>query len=252
MEINEFKDTIDIVSQIASQTGNRDLWWRGQCNYDWGLVPGIYRAEVLGKESFLNLRFRAGAKVRHNACPDHDNLIEWLFLAQHYGLPTRLLDWTNSLLIGLYFAVEDERFADSDGSLYCLQPSLLNKNEVSRDWLFLGHSPEPKKSASDAFKPFRKETTSIVSVLPNQFDLRHITQQTTFTIHGRPDLLESLKFNDPCLFKIKVKKESKPSLQGNLRVFGITMSNLFPDLEHLAADLKSRRVREWDKDNEKI
>ncbi len=42
-EINEFKDAVDLLSQLNSQYGLHDLWWRGQSDYNWQLVPGIFR-----------------------------------------------------------------------------------------------------------------------------------------------------------------------------------------------------------------
>jgi hypothetical protein len=57
--------------------------------------------------------------------PDPDDYFGWLFLAQHYGLPTRLLDWSESPLVALYFAVT-EGHEDHDGCVWALWPGGLN------------------------------------------------------------------------------------------------------------------------------
>src|SRR5690606_36926394 len=52
---------------------------------------------------------------------------EWLFLMQHYGVPTRLLDWTDSPLVALFFAVYNVDRDDRDASLWVLLPAALNR-----------------------------------------------------------------------------------------------------------------------------
>jgi len=243
MEISEFKNTIDLLKTLVIKYDTRDLWWRGQSDFEWKLVANIYRNYRKRAESNFNLRFRTKAKARHNNCPDNDKKIEWLFLAQHYGLPTRLLDWSESLAVGLYFAVEDDRYKDLDGSLYCLIPSLLNKNELNRDSLLMSEDKEVEKLTGDAFRYDKMESNNILSIIPDQFDLRHIAQQTVFTIHGRPEPLDTQSYSEPCTHKIKVKKECKGEIRELIKFFGITESNIFPDLDHLANELKNLKFK---------
>jgi len=239
LEINEFTDVLDVLSQLTSQHGLNDLWWRGQSNYNWELVPDVYRGTHPNEyEGNLILRFQAEAPIRHNSCPDKENRIGWLLLAQHYGLPTRLLDWTESLLIGLYFAVEDEKYFDSNGGLFCLLPALLNKNERGACGHLPAHDPWVGKITWDAFRHDKKGPKDILSLVPDQVDIRHMTQQTAFTIHGRSDPLKNGESPSPFIFKYKIKKESKGEIKEILRGLGIKKSYLFPDLDHLAADIK--------------
>jgi hypothetical protein len=54
---------------------------------------------------------------------DRDDVGEWLPIMQHYGLPTRLLDWTTNLLVGLYFCCNQRK--EEDGALFAFDPSIL-------------------------------------------------------------------------------------------------------------------------------
>ena len=78
----------------------------------------------------MAVQFRNQARVRHREVPDIKDGASWLFLMQHYGLPTRLLDWTDSPLIALYFAIKDKTTDDEDGVIYGLMPTELNHNRA--------------------------------------------------------------------------------------------------------------------------
>ncbi len=124
--------TVSSISELITRlmelyTPGETVWFRGQENKDWVLTPSIARhAKGIDAEIMLLKRFT------QNAMPYLENKRpkaewEWLFLMQHYGVPTRLLDWTESPLVGLYFAVQDnEKENGNDASLWCLLPTQLN------------------------------------------------------------------------------------------------------------------------------
>jgi hypothetical protein len=85
-------------------------WFRGVSKPYNDLTPGAFREPHGGfqgsfESTYLD-EFRRIAPSLSDNLPQRDEYLEWLFLAQHHGLPTRLLDWTESPLIALYFAVE--------------------------------------------------------------------------------------------------------------------------------------------------
>lgn len=107
----------------------KDVWFRGQPDYEFKLRPGLFRE---GSECGVNIN---GSEMFHEfqrRYPDqsvsHKTTFEWLTLMQHYGLPTRLLDWSSNLLVGIYFCCIDKQFSGKDGAVYVLDPSALSSD----------------------------------------------------------------------------------------------------------------------------
>ena len=135
---------------------------------------------------------------------------EWLAIAQHHGLPTRMMDWTTNLLVAAYFAAA-EGPKESDAAIY-----------VIREQHKLLRAPIDQS-------PFKMEETTI-------FHPRHATPRITaqsglFTVH--PELEQP--FNCDGLEKWILKKECIVEIAGMLRQYGISHASMFPGMEGVTA-----------------
>jgi len=248
MRIEKLDDPHDftkLVEELIQELGPQELrrgeiWWRGQSKSEWPLMPSVYRKnrnQVYEKNITAGFISKAPARYAKD-CPSLADAASWLILMQHYGLPTRLLDWTESPLVALFFAVLEHDCVP--GALWVLYPYRLNEDSI--DSIGRGEIPNPR---IDRMQPIFKrsyasvteDTSKTVAVMAPHEDLRVLTQQSAFTVHGSRAALNELRSKDEFLLKIEIPAEQKLRFRTYLRNVGINISSLFPDLEHLAKGL---------------
>lgn len=151
------------------------------------------------------------------------NQWEWLFLAQHHGLPTRLLDWSSSPLVALHFALREDK--QTDFALYALN---FSYGVISHDIpLFLGDDPLALKEPAQ--------------ICPTYISDRVERQMSIFTI--QPDPWTPLRDRNE-MRKYVFPKKSRRDMLRRLQYLGITNCSLTPGLDSLAKDIAfSRNVR---------
>lgn len=103
------------------------IWFRGQSDQSWRLIPSIFTRGEPGTGPYIDesaSTYHFILRAGYNAEQSFRNTFDWLCLMQHYNCPTRLLDWTENLLVGLYFACQGD--PDVEGALYVLNTVKLN------------------------------------------------------------------------------------------------------------------------------
>lgn len=228
-------------------------WYRGQSKAEWGLQPTLTRnLKSVGhnaEDSILieKLACEHFAARAHLYLPPNFKIAtdeDWWVLMRHHFAPTRVLDWTLSPLVALYFAVNEHW--DSDGAVWMFQKLLLDQ-ETDRK-----HGPIPAftYTSSSHFDRFFRDHTAPPRVaafrLPQPTE-RMIAQQGTFTVcrdiladHAiaiadvlpgevpRPDGEVSV-YRGRCIIRAEIKKD----LLRRLHMMNVRADSLFPGIDGL-------------------
>jgi len=230
------------------------FWLRGHAKEDWSLCPKGLREPKPPMRAMLH-EFRAEATILHDSPPRHHDLRQWLFLLQHHGMPTLLLDWTRSALASLAFALEIERdrpkWDKQDGALWILRPgkwnvlsnatptyAVVDAYSPGLDDLFAVHFDQDASSRLSC--PKSRAVTALEPVFNSR---RMIAQQGVFTIHGpAAEPMENIasSLGEECLWKRIIPRDRKGPLRQELYDMGIHLSSLFPDLDHLSSCIGRR------------
>jgi len=231
------------------------LWFRGLPSVKFDLVPGFYRLKDPDENEIWSGFKRQGflQLIPDIRLPQDD--VEWYFLMQHHGAPTRLLDWTDGALLGLYFALRDHphinkekcQHESEDAAVWVLDPVWLNRKSMPDSYtegvlLYDWDEVEPWFP-----EPF-VETLHVrnpVAIDPPHVARRVAVQHSRFTVHGTErNGIQTIANENPqdCrLEKITIAKREIENLFVDLGTCGIVETTIFPDLEGLARQLK----REW-------
>jgi hypothetical protein len=242
--ISDMKSLVDAIV-VANERFSGQIWWRGHAKSDWDLKPSVFREQHEDSyEQNIVFRFRQKAQVRHANLPLPDDFYGWLFLMQHYRLPTRLLDWTESPLIAAFFTLGDKTNEKEDGCLYALNPYGLNQKELGVLGTIIPNNENGLPFIKKAFNSETKDINMVLAIEPFEVDIRMMVQLSTFTIHGSGKSIYDCAKTDDLLIKFLIPASSKKQLREELKYLGIRESNLFPDLEHLAQEIKSVTFKE--------
>jgi hypothetical protein len=218
---------IDSIATLLGHTSRRYFvqargrWvFRGHSDVGYRLVPSVGRYPHTSRsrekyEKSLFDIFRREAHGYFAALPTSD--WEWLSLAQHHGLPTRLLDWTYNPLVALYFAVRAK--STVDGEVYCLNAVVKASEQVR------------------AGSPFSIKQP--VKFFPNIVTSRIRAQEGLFVACAQLESpLSEVLPPGWSIESLRVPAARKETLRYELFRLGVHDSFLFPDLDGLAARIR--------------
>lgn len=224
----------DFVSKLdANGDRNQVQWFRGHGDSTWKLVPSISRENEYPVEaewaSFKRFRQNASRFVTQKQQSSWD----WLFLMQHYGVPTRLLDWTENPLVALYFAASSS--PDTDGHLWVLLPTELNSesgysNKLANDLPCFQMDDDLDSYLTKTVLSNPEASQSPVCAIASRDSSRIVAQHGVFTIfHSDFTPLEDLD-SAKHLWRYRIPKESKQRIVDELDLLQINKFALFPEL----------------------
>ena len=249
--LNEFGDEIGKLLDLNSES----RWYRGIGNVTYELRPSLFRHPNIAALKPLELERLLIVRFRQRSIPFLSHRIdddwELLFLMQHHGVPTRLLDWTENPYVALYFALischkDPATGIYPDCCVWSLDPIAWNRAVldditftggvlVATDDQIAGHTPGIKDTL------FRKRP---VTMYGSYNSPRIVAQRGTFTVFGSDIIpMETVKTNTPAiddkvLSKLVIPGTNVAAVLKSLTSIGYTDSVLFPDLDGLAREMK--------------
>ena len=213
-EINTFNEYSLIINNLALNEGI--ILYRGQSK-NYPLLPSVVRdnptfdSTKIELSMLLELKRQTQIKIATKL----NGTWDWLVYAQHYGMKTRLLDWTSNPLTAMWFACSNEHYMKEDSYVYIF---IADKNYLV----------DRKKS------PFTIPQTRILR--PSLNNERIVAQGGWFTAHKfskahkRFVPLELNNMLNDKIIQVKIPAKIKPKVLQQLHVFGINSQTLFPDI----------------------
>jgi hypothetical protein len=241
---------LEIIEKYQAKS-EETLWYRGCGTITYTLLPSLYRhkkirtPEKLGElEQSLMTRFRQQSIPYHTRSLDDD----WstLYFMQHYGVPTRLLDWTRNPLIALHFALMTGPYSAQKKTVWILDPVQWNRHALSHQ-SYKGSTLTPGDEALKGYKPrnmFSAMNKFPVALYGEHNSPRIVAQQGVFTIFGQVvEPMEKMyvdeNFPEESLIRITIEGSSVINkIRTSMLNHGITESVVYPDLEGLALEIK--------------
>ena len=254
---------VDGIPELVEYITNRHestLWFRGMRCHTWHLEPSLWRYllntglpltidQIKRTETRLLTRFRQQSLPYWPAgYPQTD--WEHLFMMQHYGIPTRLLDWTTGLLTALYFALETHEITEHQHDHECLptiwvlDPVVMNRTNKRFDGM--EHIAILASSDKDA-NPWSPESRDFIDMGPEPIAMyglynsdRISSQHGSFTVSGKEltpiDELDATQGSGSYLSKIELLGDPT-RMRRQLSLLGIHQSTVYPGLASIAHDL---------------
>lgn len=276
ISINNVSELLDILNVIKFNFGidnriKKLFMYRGHASVEYKLIPSIFRKYkkendkkeyykyFLLDENEMYMHFIKEAKSYIKNIDDNTNegYLEWLVYAQHFGVPTRLLDFTHNPLVALYFACSKEE--KEDGAIWII--NLINYRKIHSKVLKSEPNVNQYTTINELIykiiSELKNETFNCsnfpIHFIPYYFDERMSVQASSFLLWGkdeRPfeDMIEKENYIDissakngvsieyegkseEFILKILIPHEKKKSILEELDLLGVNSKSIFPGLD---------------------
>ena len=211
--------SFDDLHKVVQSYGTDTVIYRGVTKDSHELIPDIGRYDGISSSKIEREEKRILRMFKEQAVP-YLRFIprtewEWLAIARHHGLPTRLLDWSRNSLVGAYFAVEKKHKGDS--VVYAYHSEKYIRTDKKLDPFAIDH---------------------VGKFIPTHITPRITAQVGVFTIHPEP----KSPFKSSDVDRLIIRSSAREKLKWILYRYGIHRASLFPDLDGLAWHLKWLRT----------
>lgn len=247
MQTKSIGSVTNFLKYISKQkpSDGYSRFYRGQASKEWKLEPSIFRKE------FTEIKEKERKLINEllihypDTFVDCQNDFEKLVVAQHYGIPTRLLDLTTNPLVALFFACYRKSDIKGNARVYIIDIPTVNIHyfnednitEITRQY-FSRTSIEPS-SSSNMFK--------YICVKARLNNPRIIRQSGAFLLYDgidtKDDSRRQLK-DIGKIFSVEISTSHIKKITKDLEeMCGITLTTLFPELPQYGIGLKDKTIR---------
>jgi hypothetical protein len=229
----------DLLKHLKADTKDlkTPVWFRGHSKKDYTLLPSLFRYTKIPNETNLIEKFKQNATLLLN--DNHREDINWLFIMQHNGVPTRLLDWSESPLVALYFACNSEK--KSAGTLNVLLPIELNKlASIKQNHIVsINDSAIQQRYSPEAYRSESTSSMLPVAVICPRNTPRIQAQLGTFTIFHKDNTKIDEIGDKKHIWRYIIPASAKTNILKELDLLGIDEFRLFPELPSLGSIIKN-------------
>jgi len=255
--ISSLKEFTEKIEELLPVSADKSLWYRGCGSCHYKLEPSLHRnPEISTNKEMLDLEVKIIDRFSQRSVPYVSPTVrgDWeiLFFIQHFGIPSRLLDWTENPFVALYFALTSAVKKNIKGIaayekvvIWILDPVLWNR-EVLKDITYKGGILSIESKHLYAYKPrteFDLMKDDPVCMFGTHNSARIVAQRGVFSVFGKnkrsmEDVVSTNGFGNTTLQRLTIEPDRIEPLLDSLISIGITDSVIFPDLTGLATELK--------------